>query len=86
MYHVSNILKQSRIPHVLVLVLIALCGASLLVACKAPETAPTPHPTDAPVPDNGSHVSSPDGRIQVTFVLEDGVPYYAVSRSGKDVI
>jgi len=57
-----------------------------LIACKAPETAPTPHPTDAPVPDNGSHVSSPDGRIQVTFVLEDGVPYYAVSRSGKDVI
>ena len=86
MCHVSNILKQSRIPHVLVLVLIALCGASLLIACKAPETAPTPHPTDAPVPDNGSHVSSPDGRIQVTFVLEDGVPYYAVSRSGEDVI
>ena len=86
MCHVSNILKRSRIPHVLVLVLIALCGASLLIACKAPETAPTPHPTDAPVPDNGSHVSSPDGRIQVTFVLEDGVPYYAVSRSGEDVI
>ena len=86
MYHVSNILSRSQIPHVLVLVLIALCGASLLVACKAPETAPTPHPTDTPVPDNGSRVSSPDGRIQVTFTLEDGVPYYAVSRSGQDVI
>ena len=86
MYHVSNILSRSQIPHVLVLVLLALCGAFLLVACKAPETAPTPHPTDTPVPDNSSHVSSPDGRIQVTFVLEDGVPYYAVSRSGKDVI
>ncbi len=85
-YHVSNILSRSQIPHVLVLVLIALCGASLLVACKAPETAPTPHPTDTPVPDNGSRVSSPDGRIQVTFTLEDGVPYYAVSRSGQDVI
>ncbi len=86
MHRISNILKRSRIPHVLVLVLLALCGASLLIACKAPETTPTPHPTDAPVPDNGSHVSSPDGRIQVTFVLEDGVPYYAVSRSGEDII
>ncbi len=78
MCHVSNILIR--------LVLVALCGAALLVACKAPETAPTPHPTDTPVPDNGSHVSSPDGRIQVTFVLEGGVPYYAVSHSGEDVI
>ncbi|MFQ5605605.1 MAG: glycoside hydrolase family 97 protein [bacterium] len=31
-------------------------------------------------------VSSPDGNIIVTFVLNEGVPYYQVSRSGKDVI
>jgi len=78
--HVSNILSR------LVLVLIVLCGVSLLVACGAPETTPTPHPTEAPVPDDGVHVSSPDGKIQVTFMLEDGVPYYAVSRSGQDII
>ena len=80
MCHVSNILSR------LVLVLIVLCGVSLLVACGAPETTPTPHPTEAPVPDDGVHVSSPDGKIQVTFMLEDGVPYYAVSRSGQDII
>ncbi len=86
MCHISNVLKRKPMPHVLVLVLVALCGVSLLVACKAPETTPTPHPTAAPVPDDGIHVSSPDGKIQVTFVLEDGVPYYAVSRSGEDII
>ncbi len=86
MCHISNVLKRSQIPRVLVLVLIALCGVSLLVACQAPETTPTPHPTAAPVPGDGIHVSSPDGRIQATFVLEDGVPYYAVSRSGEDII
>ncbi len=31
-------------------------------------------------------VSSPDGKIKVTFMLTEGVPYYQVSRSGKDVI
>ena len=81
MRNISSTLSRSQI-----LVLIALCGVSLLVACGAPETTPTPHPTDAPVPDDGIRVSSPDGRIQATFVLEDGVPYYAVSRSGEDVI
>lgn len=66
MCHVSNTLSR--------LVLVALCGVSLLVACVAP------------VPDDGIHISSPDGKIQVTFMLNDGVPYYAVSRSGQDVI
>lgn len=70
--HVSNVLSR--------LVLVALCGVSLLVACKATETTSTSHPTD------GIHVSSPDGKIKVTFMLDDGVPCYAVSRSGQDII
>ncbi len=32
------------------------------------------------------NVSSPDSEITVTFLLNEGVPYYQVSRSGKDVI
>ena len=32
------------------------------------------------------NVSSPDNEITVTFLLNDGIPYYQVSRSGKDVI
>ena len=31
-------------------------------------------------------VSSPDGAITVTFMVSGGVPYYQVSRSGRDVI
>jgi len=31
-------------------------------------------------------VSSPDGKITVTFMLDDGVALYRVSRSGKDVL
>ncbi|MFQ5866236.1 MAG: glycoside hydrolase family 97 N-terminal domain-containing protein, partial [bacterium] len=31
-------------------------------------------------------VSSPDGKIKVTFMLTDGVPFYQVSRSGQNVI
>ncbi len=29
-------------------------------------------------------VSSPDGEITVTFMLSEGVPYFQISRSGKD--
>ncbi len=32
------------------------------------------------------YVSSPDGEITVTLSLEDGVPYYQVNRSGKNII
>ncbi len=31
-------------------------------------------------------VSSPDGEITLTFMISGGVPYYQVSRSGRDVI
>ena len=36
--------------------------------------------------EDDTSITSPDGRIQVTFLLEDGVPYYKVSLSGQDVI
>lgn len=36
--------------------------------------------------EDDTSITSPDGRIQVTFLLEDGVPYYKVSRSGQDII
>ncbi len=36
--------------------------------------------------EEGLDVSSPDGEITVTLTLEEGVPYYQVSRSGKDII
>ncbi|NOZ03190.1 MAG: glycoside hydrolase family 97 protein [FCB group bacterium] len=32
------------------------------------------------------NISSPDGKITVAFILNNGVPYYQVSRSGKDII
>ncbi|MFQ5710024.1 MAG: glycoside hydrolase family 97 protein [bacterium] len=32
------------------------------------------------------NVSSPNGEITVTFMLSGGVPYYKVSRSGRDVL
>jgi alpha-glucosidase len=47
---------------------------------------PTPYLTDTLAPDSGIHVSSPNGRIQVTFMLENGVPYYKVNYSGQDII
>jgi alpha-glucosidase len=84
-----------RTPNTLVVVI--LCGMFLLTACQSSATTPTLHPTDTPVPallnpthtpapESSLHVSSPDGRIQVAFVLRDGVPYYQVSRSGKDIL
>ena len=36
--------------------------------------------------EDDTSITSPDGRIQVTFLLEDGVPYYKVSLSGQDII
>ncbi|MCK5344608.1 MAG: glycoside hydrolase family 97 N-terminal domain-containing protein, partial [Candidatus Heimdallarchaeota archaeon] len=34
----------------------------------------------------GIDVSSPDGELTATFMLENGVPYYKVNRSGKEII
>ena len=36
--------------------------------------------------EEGLDVSSPDGEITVTLTLEEGVPYYQVNRSGKNII
>ena len=36
--------------------------------------------------DAQENVSSPDGKIEVTFLLEGGVPYYKVDRAGQPVI
>lgn len=36
--------------------------------------------------EEGLYVSSPDGEITVTLTLEEGVPYYQVNRSGKNII
>jgi alpha-glucosidase len=46
----------------------------LIIACR--------HTPDG----NNLIVSSPDGKIRVTFALQDGVPVYQVSYDGKDVI
>lgn len=47
----------------------------LLVRCQSQSQA-----------DAAESVSSPDGRITVTFILEDGVPAYKVDRDGQPVI
>jgi alpha-glucosidase len=65
---------------------IFLCSAFLLTACQSPEPAPTIHPLDIPVSDGAVHVSSPDGDIQAIFMLKDGVPYYRVSTSDREVV
>ncbi len=36
--------------------------------------------------ENSPAIASPDGRIHLTFQLKDGVPFYTVSRDGKDII
>ncbi|MEE8392681.1 MAG: glycoside hydrolase family 97 N-terminal domain-containing protein, partial [Anaerolineae bacterium] len=68
------------------LVLVILCCTFLLIACASPETTPTPPPTRPSAPEESAYVSSPDGKVQVTFTLVDGVPYYQVSRSSQDII
>ncbi len=59
----------------------------LLAGCRSGETSGTQPPGGALGPgQEGVHVSSPDGRVQVTLKLEEGAPYYQVSYSGKQVI
>ncbi len=38
------------------------------------------------MPEDSLVVSSPDGRINVSFGLSDGVPYYSIDRDGKPVL
>jgi alpha-glucosidase len=45
-----------------------------------------PYTTDTSGTDRVVHISSPNRRIQVAFMLDDGIPYYRVSYSGRDVI
>ena len=67
-------------------VCVILCSMFLFAACKSPGIMPTLPPTSTPASRTGIHVSSPNGRVQVTFMLEGGVPYYQVSYSGEDII
>ncbi len=74
----------------------AACGAPAEPTATAsatsspPPTAPTATPTPRPsaTPETGERVSvsSPDGRLQVIFLLQDGVPYYQVDYEGRGVI
>jgi alpha-glucosidase len=66
--------------------IIVLCSALLLTTCQSLEPSPPSIPTDGPALDNVLHVSSPNGKIQATFTLEDGAPYYRVSTSDRDVV
>ncbi|MFB9758160.1 glycoside hydrolase family 97 N-terminal domain-containing protein [Ectobacillus funiculus] len=36
--------------------------------------------------DRNLYISSPDGRVHVTFMLKNGVPYYAVRYFDKDIL
>ena len=67
-------------------VCVILCSLFLFAACKSPEITPTLPPTPTSVSHTSIHVSSPNDRVQVTFMLEGGVPYYQVSYSREDII
>ena len=66
----------------------------LTSTCKPPGPTPTSDPTSTPAPtltptpvtSKELAVSSPDGKIEIVFILEDGAPYYQVSYSGLQVI
>ncbi len=72
--------------------LIILSVLLLTSTCTSPGPTPTPDPSPTPslpptlVASQELTVSSPDAKIQVVFVLEDGVPYYQVSYSDREVI
>jgi len=52
-----------------------------------PSTTPTVlRPTPIPMPADSLIITSPDGKIEVTFGLIEGVPHYGVTRVGIDVI
>jgi alpha-glucosidase len=51
-----------------------------------PPLPDAPYAPDASGLDHVVRVFSPDRRIQAAFMLDDGVPYYTVSYSGRDVI
>ena len=57
--------------------LIPFLAAALLAACAHPAPAPQPQ----------AELASPDGALRLEFFLDaDGVPYYALSRDGVDVL
>ncbi len=31
-------------------------------------------------------IASPDGRVEIAFMLDDGVPFYTISREGRDIL
>jgi len=51
-----------------------------------PTMTPVSARTGIVLPVDSLHVSSPNGRIDVSFGLIDGVPFYAVKRENTDVI
>lgn len=53
-----------------------------------PSVMPTssPAPTASPVVLNEVSISSPDGELEVTFMLRAGVPYYQVGYLGEEII
>ena len=57
-----------------------------LLAAQETEIPPTPRPTPIPMPADSLQITSPDGKIEVTFGLIEGVPHYRVIREDVDVI
>jgi len=69
-----------------VLLLTSTCKSPGPTPTSDPTSTPAPTPTPTPVTSEELAVSSPDGKIQVVLILEDGAPYYQVSYSGLKVI
>ena len=57
-----------------------------LLAAPKTEIPPTPKPTPLPMPADSLQITSPDGKVEVTFGLIEGVPHYCVTRESVDVI
>ena len=57
-----------------------------LLAAQKLATPTVARPTPIPMPADSLTVTSPDGKIEVTFGLIEGVPHYRVTRTGMNVI
>jgi alpha-glucosidase len=76
---------RKHLPQTLLLLMTLL--ALLLTACAQDvEIAPTPTLQPPSGANDSLEVTSPNGRLMTTFLLQDGVAYYQVDYAGQAVI